>query len=105
MNTCRRTRLKAAASRRATGTFSSASRVSIVRKGADQSVWLPRGLRFPESVKEVHIRKQGVSLLISPVRSDWASFFARKVRVPEDYLEPREDTPPQERESLRRRRR
>ena len=75
-------------------------RASIFRNGANQAVRLPQELRFPEEVKEVRIRKQGDSLLISPVRPDWASFFAREVDVPGDFLEQRDDSPPQAREAL-----
>jgi antitoxin VapB len=99
----RRTSRKSAASRRTTAKSMSTSasrRASIFRNGANQAVRLPQELRFPENVKEVRIEKQGDSLLISPVRPNWASFFARKVKVPEDFLEPRGDTPPQEREPL-----
>jgi len=75
-------------------------RASIFRNGANQAVRLPQELRFPEEVKEVRIRKQGDSLLISPVRPDWASFFAHEVDVPDDFLEQRDDSPPQAREPL-----
>lgn len=82
--------MSAAASRRA----------SIFRNGANQAVRLPQELRFPEEVKEVRVRKQGDSLVISPIRPDWTSFFALKVDVPDDFLADREDPPPQEREPL-----
>jgi len=75
-------------------------RASIFRNGANQAVRLPQDLRFPEQVKEVRIRKQGDSLLISPVRPDWASFFALDVDVPDDFLEQRDESPPQAREAL-----
>ena len=79
----------------------SASRsASIFRNGANQAVRLPQELRFPQDVKEVRIRKQGDNLLISPVRPDWDSFFARKPEAPESFLEPRDDAPPQSREPL-----
>ena len=75
-------------------------RASIFRNGANQAVRLPQELRFPEEVKEVHIRKQGDSLLISPVRPDWASFFSIQADVPDDFLGERDDAPPQSREPL-----
>ncbi|HUI60992.1 MAG TPA: type II toxin-antitoxin system VapB family antitoxin [Steroidobacteraceae bacterium] len=77
-----------------------AKRASIFRNGANQAVRLPQGLRFPEDVKEVQIRRQGDSLLISPVRADWASFFSLKADVPDDFLVQRNDLPPQTREPL-----
>lgn len=79
---------------------SASKRASIFRNGANQAVRLPQDLRFPEEVKEVRICKQGDSLLISPVRSDWASFFSLQVDVPEDFLAQRDDSPPQSREPL-----
>jgi antitoxin VapB len=79
---------------------STSKRASIFRNGANQAVRLPQELRFPEGVKEVQIRKQGDSLLISPVRADWASFFSLSTEVPDDFLVERDDLPPQSRESL-----
>jgi antitoxin VapB len=75
-------------------------RASIFRNGANQAVRLPQELRFSEAVKEVRIRKQGDSLLISPIKPDWASFFSLAIDVPEDFLEPRDRSTPQSREPL-----
>jgi len=82
--------------------FSSAAvkRASIFRNGRNQAVRLPQDMRFAESIKEVRIRKQGDGLVISPVRPDWASFFALKTEVPDDFLANRLDAPPQSRELL-----
>lgn len=75
-------------------------RASIFRNGSNQAVRLPQELRFPESVKEVRVRKQGDGLLLSPVKPDWSSFFALKVDVPDDFLADRHDLPPQSRDPL-----
>jgi antitoxin VapB len=75
-------------------------RASIFRNGGNQAVRLPQELRFPEDVKEVRIRKQGDALLLSPVKSDWSSFFTLQVEVPDDFLADRRDGPPQPREPL-----
>lgn len=75
-------------------------RASIFRNGSNQAVRLPQELRFADDVKEVRIRRQGDSLLISPVRPDWASFFDLDADVPEDFLSNRNDTPPQSRTPL-----
>lgn len=75
-------------------------RASIFRNGANQAVRLPQELRFPEDVKEVRIRRQGDGLFITPVKPDWSSFFAQQVDVPEDFLESRNDSPPQQRDPL-----
>jgi antitoxin VapB len=81
-------------------TRSAIRRAAIFRNGANQAVRLPQELRFPEGVKEVQIRQQGASLLISPIKPDWASFFALNIKVPNDFLERRDDTPSQSREPL-----
>lgn len=75
-------------------------RASIFRNGSNQAVRLPQELKFPENVKEVRIRKQGDALLLSPVRPDWASFFAFQTEVPDEFLADRGDLPPQSREPL-----
>jgi antitoxin VapB len=77
-----------------------AKRASIFRNGSNQAVRLPQELRFADDVKEVRIRKQGDSLLISPVKPDWASFFAIDIKVPDDFLAGRSDAPPQSRAPL-----
>lgn len=74
-------------------------RAAIFRNGRNQAVRLPQDLKFPEKVKEVQVRKQGDSIVLSPVKPDWASFFALEVLVPDDFLA-REDSPPQERGPL-----
>jgi antitoxin VapB len=75
-------------------------RASIFRNGANQAVRLPQELRFPADVKEVRIRKQGDGLFITPVKPNWASFFALQTDVPDDFLENRRDSPPQSRDPL-----
>jgi antitoxin VapB len=93
---------KSATPQAATRSMSSAvaKRASIFRNGANQAVRLPQELRFPEDVKEVRIRKQGDGLFITPVKPDWSSFFALQVDVPDDFLESRNDSPPQARDPL-----
>jgi antitoxin VapB len=63
-------------------------------------VRLPQDLKFPEAVKEVQVQRQGDSILLSPVRADWASFFALDVKIPDDFLSERGDSPPQTRDPL-----
>jgi len=93
---------KAVTSKAAAKSMSSAvsKRASIFRNGANQAVRLPQELRFPAEVKEVRIRKLGDGLLISPIKPNWASFFAMQVDVPDDFLENRGDSPPQSRDPL-----
>jgi len=77
-----------------------ARRASIFRNGANQAVRLPQELRFPADVKEVRIRKQGDGLFITPVKPNWASFFALPADASDDFLENRHDSPPQSRDPL-----
>jgi len=77
-----------------------ARRASIFRNGANQAVRLPQELRFSDEVKEVRIRKQGDALLISPIKPNWATFFALATEVPEDFLGDRDGSAPQSRDPL-----
>jgi len=75
-------------------------RAAIFRNGRNQAVRLPQDLKFPDKVKEVEVRKHGDSILLSPVRPDWATFFSLVVSVTDEFLAPRNDSPPQKREPL-----
>ena len=46
---------------------------SLFKNGNNQAVRLPRGLEF-EGVSEVEIRRQGNSIVLTPVRKSWKSF-------------------------------
>jgi len=102
MKRARAGKSKSVGSKTAARSMSSAvaKRASIFRNGANQAVRLPQELRFPADVKEVRIRKQGDGLFISPVKPNWPSFFAMQVEVPDDFLEKRNDSPPQSRDPL-----
>lgn len=80
---------------------SGSRRASIFRNGANQAVRLPQELRFPNEVKEVRIRKQGDALLISSIKSNWATFFSLPIDdVPDEFLEHGDGSPPQSRDPL-----
>jgi len=102
MKRARTGKSKSATSKAAARTISGAvaKRASIFRNGANQAVRLPQELRFPTDVKEVRIRRQGDGLYITPVKPNWASFFALKADVPDDFLDSRDDSPPQSRDPL-----
>lgn len=102
MKRARTGKSKSVTSKAAARTMSSAvaKRASIFRNGANQAVRLPQELRFPTEVKEVRIRKQGDGLFITPVKPNWASFFALKTEVPDDFLENRDNLRPQSRDPL-----
>lgn len=95
-------KLKSATSKSAAKSIASgvAPRASIFQNGANQAVRLPQEMRFPTDVKEAKIRKQGDGLLITPVKPNWASFFALQIDVPDDFLENRSDSHPQSRDPL-----
>jgi antitoxin VapB len=93
MSTRRKAKRKESGSKRTAAKSMSAAawrRASIFRNGANQAVRLPQELRFPQEVKEVRVRKQGDSLVLSPIRPDWASFFALKMDIPDDFLADRD---------------
>ena len=102
MKRVRTGKVKSVASKSAARSISSgvARRASIFRNGANQAVRLPQEMRFPTDVKEVRIRKQGDGLVITPVKPNWASFFALQAEVPDDFLEDRSDSHPQPRDPL-----
>jgi len=75
-------------------------RAAIFRNGRNQAVRLPQDLAFPQDVKEVQVSRRGDAIVLSPVRRDWASFFELDTAVPDDFLAPRGDSPPQSREPL-----
>ena len=47
---------------------------SLFRNGKNQAVRLPKELEF-SGVNEVEVRKEGNSIVITPVRKSWKSFI------------------------------
>jgi antitoxin VapB len=62
---------------------------SLFKNGSNQAVRLPRGLEF-EGVSEVEIRRQGNSIVLTPVRKSWKS-FAETASVDDRFLTERHD--------------
>ena len=62
---------------------------SIFKNGRNQAVRLPRDLEF-ENVKEVSIRKEGQSIILTPMKKDWLS-FADAPEADDDFLVERPD--------------
>ena len=62
---------------------------SLFKNGSNQAVRLPRGLEF-EGVSEVEIRRQGSSIILTPVRKSWKS-FAETIPVDDRFLTERHD--------------
>ncbi len=51
-----------------------------------QVVTMPLEFRFPEAVREVYIRKEGESVILTPRPSDWSGFFAAGLKVSADFM-------------------
>ncbi len=62
-----------------------------------QTVTMPLEFRFPESVREVFIRREGESVVLTPRPADWSSFFASGLKASADFMADAERMPIQER--------
>lgn len=62
-----------------------------------QTVSIPVDFRFPESVREVFIRREGESIILTPRPADWSGFFASRARASADFMADAERLPVQER--------
>ena len=62
-----------------------------------QVVTIPLEYRFPESMKEVFIRKVGEEVILSPRPNDWSTFLASDIRASDDFMVGVDDLPVQER--------
>ena len=62
-----------------------------------QTVTMPLEFRFPPTVREVFIRREGDSVVLTPRPSDWGSFFSTGLKASEDFMADREQLPVQER--------
>jgi antitoxin VapB len=62
-----------------------------------QTVTMPLEYRFPESVREVFIRREGESVVLTPRPSDWSGFFASDMKASADFVADTERMPIQER--------
>ena len=62
---------------------------SLFKNGRNQAVRLPRGLEF-EGVSEVEIRREGNSIVLTPVRKSWRS-FAETSPADDSFLSERHD--------------
>ena len=62
-----------------------------------QTVSIPVDFRFPESVREVFIRREGESVILTPRPPDWSDFFESPVKASPDFMADAERLPVQER--------
>ena len=51
-----------------------------------QTVTIPLEYRFPESVPEVFIRREGESVVLTPRPTDFAGFFALRITASDDFM-------------------
>jgi len=70
----------------------------LFRNGRNQAVRLPR--EFEMKAREVIIRKQGDSLIITPKPETWEDYFASAQRLSDDFPEDIADPPLEPREEL-----
>lgn len=62
-----------------------------------QTVSIPVDFRFPESVREVFIRREGESVILTPRPADWSGFFESSAKASADFMADAERMPVQER--------
>ncbi|MBN9626035.1 hypothetical protein [Acidovorax sp.] len=62
-----------------------------------QTVVLPPGCSFADSVREVFIRRDGQRLVLTPRPTDWSGFFDVGLKTSADFMAVRERLPIQER--------
>ena len=73
---------------------------SVFVNNRTQAVRMPAEARFPEDVKKVSVRVQGVDRILSPADKTWDSFFLSDSSVTEDFLTERATQDQAERESF-----
>ena len=62
-----------------------------------QTVTMPLEYRFPNSVREVFIRREGESVVLTPRPDNWSGFFASGMTASSDFMVEGERMPIQER--------
>jgi antitoxin VapB len=62
---------------------------SLFKNGRNQAVRLPKELEF-SGISEVEVRKEGNSIILTPVRKSWKSFI-NKPQADENFLEQRKE--------------
>ena len=60
-----------------------------------QTVTMPPEYRFPDSVREVFIRREGESVVLTPRPTDWSGFFASGLTASSDFMAESERMPVQ----------
>ena len=72
-------------------------KAKLFQNGGSQAVRIPSEYRLEGN--EVQIERVGNTLVLKPVgRGSWIEFFENLEPFPDDFLEDREDEPPQDRD-------
>ena len=72
----------------------------IFINGKSQAIRLPKKFRFNE--KEVSITPLGKGVVIQPIHKTWEATFKELISIPNnEFLNDREDLPPQKRQVLK----
>jgi antitoxin VapB len=62
-----------------------------------QTVAIPLDFRFQDSVREVFIRREGESVILTPRPNDWSAFFSSGKKASADFMVGVDRLPVQER--------
>jgi antitoxin VapB len=62
-----------------------------------QTVTMPLEFRFPSTVREVFIQREGQSVVLTPRPTDWSAFFGTGLKASSDFMSDRDRLPVQER--------
>jgi antitoxin VapB len=62
-----------------------------------QTVTIPVAFRFADSVREVFIRREGESVILTPRPEDWSGFFSLTQKASPDFMVDVDRLPIQER--------
>ncbi|WP_429885133.1 antitoxin [Geoalkalibacter halelectricus] len=68
----------------------------LFKNGGSQAVRLPSDFRFPGD--EVIIERVGDRVILRPKPTNWDDFFARKNKVPDDFMKNHSDPAPEDRD-------
>lgn len=67
-------------------------KATLFRLNRSQAMRIPKGLAFPDDVRDVIVRRAGDSLIVTPVAKKWSDFFAM-LPADDDFALP-DDPPP-----------
>jgi len=70
---------------------------TVFRSNKTQAVRLPKAVEFPQDVRLVSIRQEGVGRIIEPAGTSWQQWFDRTSKVDDDFLTDRQQGTAEER--------